>query len=93
MMTATGIGIMSASVPPAIKPDAALEKEVERIVRSMTLEQKIGQMCEVTIDVISPDTRNGEFRADKAKLDKLMKDYKVGSVLNVPNGEAQSVEV
>lgn len=93
LMTATGIGIMSASVPPAIKPDAALEKEVERIVRSMTLEQKIGQMCEVTIDVISPDTRNGEFRADKAKLDKLMKDYKVGSVLNVPNGEAQSVEV
>lgn len=93
VMTTTGMGLISAAVPPAIAPDAALEKEVERIVKNMTLEQKIGQMCEVTIDLISPNERNSEFRADKVKLDKLMKDYKVGSVLNVPNGEAQSVEV
>lgn len=92
-IAAASVGVVSATVPPAIKPDPALEKQVERIVGGMTLEQKIGQMCEVTIDVIAPDKRNGEFRADKAKLDKVMKDYMVGSVLNVPNGEAQSLEV
>lgn len=93
ILSSACVAVTAAAVPPAIPYDPALEKEVDRIVSGMTLEQKIGQMCEVTIDVIAPDRRDAEFRADKDKLDRLMKDYFVGSVLNVPFGQAQTVDV
>lgn len=40
------------SVEPAIPYDAELEKKVEGTLSKMTLEEKIGQMTELTIDVL-----------------------------------------
>ena len=37
---------------PAIAYDADLESQEKKIVEGLTLEQKIGQMCEVTIDEV-----------------------------------------
>ena len=78
---------------PAITYDSDLEKEVKRIVSNLSLEEKVGQMCQVTVEEVHCDTLvDGEVVLDAAKLDKVIKEAKVGSVLNVPVGRAQSKE-
>ncbi len=77
----------------AIPYDADLEAQVKKIVAGLTLEQKVGQMCEVTIDEVLCDSLvNGSVALDPAKLQKVIADYQVGSVLNVPMGRAQTPE-
>lgn len=78
---------------PAIPADPALEARVKEIVSKMSLEDKIGQMCEVTIDLVQSDTLvNGEVQLDMGKVDSVFNKYRVGSVLNVPMGFAQTPE-
>ncbi len=78
---------------PAIAPDADLESQVKKIVSGLTLEQKVGQMCEVTIDEVLCDSLvKGSVALDEAKIKKVIGEYQVGSVLNVPMGMAQTPE-
>ena len=67
---------------PAIPRDEGVEARVENILKRMTLDEKVGQMCELTIDVIS--AQGNEFRLDEAALARVFNKYKVGSILNVP---------
>lgn len=39
-------------VVPAIPRDGKIEQQVETLLKKMTLEEKIGQMCELAIDVL-----------------------------------------
>lgn len=81
------------TVVPAISRDENIEKKVEALLKRMTLEEKIGQMTELTIDVITKrDNPTKEFQIDDALLDTVIGKYKVGSILNVPKGIAQSKE-
>lgn len=84
-----------AQVEPAIPRDENIEQRVENLLKNMTLEEKIGQMTEITIDVVTDRSHWGEtpFVFDEAMLDTLIRVYKVGSILNVPYGEAQTPEV
>ncbi len=79
-------------VEPAIPSDKELEQKIENVLKNMTLEEKIGQMCQITIDVID-DTTQEEFVVDEEKLDMIIGKYKVGSMLNVPHSYAQPREV
>ena len=89
MLTATA----QTTVAPAIPRDGKIEKKVEALLKKMTLEEKIGQMTELTIDVITKrDNSTQEFQIDDALLDTVIGKYKVGSILNVPQGVAQSKE-
>ena len=59
----------------------------------MSLEDKVGQMCEVCIDLVQCDTLvNGQVELDPGKVDSIFNKYRVGSVLNVPMGFAQTPE-
>ena len=81
------------TVALAIPRDENIEKKVEALLEKMTLEEKIGQMTELTIDVITKrDNPTKEFQIDDALLDTVIGKYKVGSILNVPQGIAQSKE-
>ena len=75
---------------PAIPRDEQMEQKIEQLLKKMTLDEKVGQMCELTIDVIQQ--RGEGFRIDEAKLDSVITKYKVGSILNVPNGMAVSTD-
>ena len=79
---------------PAITPDEEIENNVQSLLEKMTLEEKIGQMCELTIDVIQDYSAPAEqgFTIDEAKLDSVIGKYKVGSILNVPMSVAQPRE-
>ena len=139
MFTAT-----AQQVAPAIPLDEKIEQQVEAWLQKMTLEEKIGQMCELTIDVLQQRTNPFEglnmenlkvadlqkilkkygiekefdlsggipdkdvmmkiymriqgiesqkgFQLSEAMLDSVIGKYKVGSILNVPNGKAQTVQ-
>jgi beta-glucosidase len=62
------------------------KSRVEQLLASMTLKEKIGQMTQINIDVVS----KGEVfklqephSLDSAKLHKVVVEYGVGSLLNV----------
>lgn len=77
--------------PSAIPQDARIEKQVDELVSKMTLDEKVGQMTELAIDVLG-DFVDGEFRLDEAKLHKAIAEFKVGSFLNAPGPVAQNRE-
>lgn len=81
-----------AQVQPAIPSDPKIEKQVEKLLSKMTLEEKIGQMCEITVDVVTDFSSPNDFKLSEEKLDTVIGKYKVGSILNVPLSIAQKKE-
>ncbi len=70
---------------PVIKSDAKVEAKVDQTLKKLTLEEKVGQMMEVVIDLIGANDKNGVFYIDEHKADSIFSHYKVGSILNAPN--------
>ena len=75
----------------AIVKDAKIEQQIEHTLQRMTLEEKIGQMTEISIDVLG-HWEKGEFILDPATLHQVFDEYKVGSILNSPGPVAQTPE-
>lgn len=71
------------------------EQQISDILGKMTLEEKVGQMAQITLDVIGKGdtayTSYEPFELDTAKLRKAICDYKIGSVLNTSNNKAIEV--
>ena len=77
------------SVTPAIPADKAVEAKVEQVLKGMTLEEKAGQLVQLSIVTLEDDTHEA---LDSAKLEKILGEYKVGSILNVMHDRAHSRE-
>lgn len=73
-----------------------IDAKVKALLKQMTLEEKVGQMTQITIDVlIKLDAKGNPLQPHQMDMDKLatcIKKYKVGSILNV-GGLAQTKEV
>lgn len=77
--------------------DAAIDQKVKSLLSKMTLEEKVGQMAQITMDVIT----NGKDRyssyepvaLNQQQLEHALVKYKVGSVLNTANNRARTREV
>lgn len=82
----------AAQPAPAIPRDEKIEELVQATLARMTLDEKIGQMTELTLDVCGSFNDKGDFVVDPAKLDEIIGKYKVGSILNAPGTRAQSVD-
>lgn len=71
--------------------------QVEQLLKQMTLEEKVGQMAQITVDVITVGDNQYHtalpVRLDTVMLRKAIVDYHVGSVLNTPGGKARSLEL
>ena len=81
-----------AQVAPAIPRDAKIEAQVEKTLSKMSLDEKVGQMCELDINSFGRRDAQGKFVIDEAKLDEIIRVYKVGSILNAPRTMAASLE-
>ncbi|MBQ3629286.1 MAG: glycoside hydrolase family 3 C-terminal domain-containing protein [Bacteroidaceae bacterium] len=81
-----------AQVAPAIPRDAKIEAQVEKTLSKMSLDEKVGQMCELDINSFGRRDTQGKFVIDEAKLDEIIRVYKVGSILNAPGTMAASLE-
>ncbi len=94
VMCAGTIASAVGQTAPAIPSDPVIEANIQQWLKKMTLEEKIGQMCEITIDVVTDfeKSRDG-FTLSEAMLDTVIGKYKVGSLLNVPLSVAQKKEV
>ncbi|WP_132433809.1 glycoside hydrolase family 3 N-terminal domain-containing protein [Natronoflexus pectinivorans] len=70
--------------------------EVEALLAQMTLEEKVGQMAQITLDVITKG-ENEMVSDEPLVLDmdlvrRAVVDYGVGSILNTANNRARTVE-
>lgn len=94
VMCAGAIALAVGQTAPAIPSDPVIEANIQQWLKKMTIEEKIGQMCEITIDVVTDfeKSRDG-FTLSEAMLDTVIGKYKVGSLLNVPLSVAQKKEV
>lgn len=70
---------------PVIKSDAKIEAKVDQTLKKLTLEEKVGQMMEIVIDLLGGNDNDGVFYIDEHKADSIFTHYKVGSILNAPN--------
>ena len=64
----------------AIPADPEIESKVEKTLSSMTLEQKAGQMVQISLDIL---TKFGK-EIDPGAVDHVIGECKVGSILNIP---------
>ena len=76
--------VSTPKVEPAIPYNASVEAKVEKVLRGMTLEEKIGQMTQIAITSVADGVNL------TAAGDSILRTYKVGSVLNTPGDIAQT---
>lgn len=70
-----------------LNPD--IEKRVDALINQMTLEEKVGQMAQVSIESLGAP-KDGHFFFNE-KMEDAVTNYEIGSVLNSP-GPLQSVD-
>ncbi len=78
------------NLPPAGPPAGNYASAVEKLLARMTLKEKIGQMTQLEIGMVS-DGQGRSLRINSEKLHKAVGEYGVGSILNV-NDEAMPAE-
>ncbi|MFP9116682.1 glycoside hydrolase family 3 N-terminal domain-containing protein [Flavobacterium sp. RNTU_13] len=83
---ATGVFSLAALIAQAQQKQADIDKKVEALISKMTIEEKVGQMAQVTLDVIGKGGNRyaaaQPFQLDPAKMNDLFAKYHIGSVLN-----------
>ena len=82
MMALACVATVAQAQKPAIPRDAALEAKVEKTLLRMTLDEKIGQMLELNLDII------GKMTIENAKIDR----EKVRSVLQQYGRSDEEIE-
>lgn len=77
--------------------DKNIERRIDSVMSKLTLEEKVGQMAQYTLDVIGKGgdlyTSDEPFEIDLTMLDTVVGKYKVGSILNTANNRARTTEV
>lgn len=92
-VAAAAVAVIAAGcgndVKPEIPRDAEIERRVEKTLSRMSLDEKIGQMAQITIDAASEKSADGNsYTLKEEKLAEYIDKYKVGSFLNTPISKA-----
>lgn len=76
--------------------DDPLTEKAKSIVKQMTLEEKAGQMTQITLDVITVGKKRTSsdepLQLDSSLVLEAFRKYKVGSILNTANNRARTTE-
>ncbi|MDR0582632.1 MAG: glycoside hydrolase family 3 C-terminal domain-containing protein [Prevotellaceae bacterium] len=77
------------------RSQSSIDRQAAELVAQMTLEEKIGQMAQISIDMLckgedTPPTST--LQLDLDKLRDAVVNYHVGSILNAPNTRARTAE-
>ncbi len=85
LVAAIVLGMLFTGSSPNETPEASIAKRVDKLLAQMSLEEKVGQMTQVTIDVVSQgaDGRKEPHALDTKKLEYALLQKHVGSILNV----------
>ena len=82
---------MPVSAQFAIPRDAKLEAKVEKTLGKMTLDEKIGQMLQLNLDIMGKYDASRVWQLNETMLDTCISKWKVGSILNAPGTRAATV--
>ena len=67
--------------------DPKIEQSIDSLIRHMSVEDKVGQTCQITLDAVLKRDTNGVVLEpnviDPQKLHEAIVDFKIGSMLNV----------
>jgi hypothetical protein len=81
---------------PVIPVDKQLEAKVDSLLKSLSLEEKIGQMTQLTLDVVTKGDNvyhtTFPLELDPVVVDTVLRKYKVGSILNTASNIPQTVD-
>lgn len=72
-----------------------IEMRVDSVLSKMTLEQKVGQMTQLTIDVLTkggPFVSHAPFELEDSLLDTVFVKYQIGSILNTFSNTPQTTQ-
>lgn len=79
------------------QPAQSIEKKIDDLLSRMSLEEKVGQMAQFTLDVLGKGgglyASDEPFELDSGMMDVVFSKYKVGSILNTSNNRARTTEV
>jgi beta-glucosidase len=78
------VTVAAQAQKPAIPRDAALEAKVEKTLSKMTLDEKIGQMLELNLDVMGKTTVENA-KIDREKVRSVMQQY------GTPKAEVEAI--
>lgn len=71
----------------SIEYEQDVEDKITLLLAKMSLEEKIGQTCQITLDAVLKTDTNGSvldpIQIDEFKLNEALTKYRVGSILNV----------
>ena len=76
---------------PAIPKDPAIEAKIQKTLSKMSLDEKIGQMLELNLDIMGQYDTTGKWKLNENMLDTIISKWKVGSILNAPGTRAATV--
>ncbi|MHB8205987.1 glycoside hydrolase family 3 N-terminal domain-containing protein [Mucilaginibacter sp.] len=84
----TGLGILSVTAQTKNVPSSkSIDEKVNTLLNKMTLEEKVGQMTNLTLDAISKTDASGKIlephEIDEHKLEEKILKYHIGSFQNV----------
>lgn len=73
------------------------QAKAEALLKKMTIEEKVGQMAQITLDVVGKGKGRYEsdepFGLDEKELQRVLVKYHVGSILNTSNNRARTPQV
>lgn len=74
-----------------------LQQKVNALLAKMTLEEKVGQMAQITLDVIGKGNDRFSsvepFVLDEKAMHKALVQYKLGSIINTSNNRARTPQI
>lgn len=87
-----GLGVILGTASMMSGSNSETDDKIESVLSKMSLEEKVGQMTQVDMNVIALNGgKNTDGTLDKERLRKAIHEYHIGSVFN-PVGHAYSAE-
>lgn len=84
------------NITAIVQNEDSLKQKVDEILSRLTLEEKAGQMTQVTLDVITKGesvyVSDEPLNLDPSLLEEAIKKYKIGSILNTANNRARTTK-
>ena len=90
LLALTGCQKAEPTVAPAIPADPTIEKNVAEWIKKMTLEEKVGQMLELNLDLFGSNQIVGEVKIDRNKLKAILEQNNQGDKAQVEKMLAMS---
>lgn len=81
-------GLIFCNAHAQQKINPAIEKKVDVLLKQMSLEEKVGQMAQVSIESLG--STNGQVFSFSDKMKDAVVNYKIGSILNTPGLQTAS---